>query len=460
MTNGTEPATPDTGRTAFWVDETTKALYTKDDSGTVSSANDDKKAKVSSNDTTPAFLASKIVAGSNITITETNDGADETLVIASTASGSGDVVGPASSVNNNVVMFDGTTGKLIKDSGVSLSGSNTGDQTDVTGNSGSTNALKSATTTVNVSSATAPTTGQVLTATSSTAATWQTPASGGGSSILDLPSSAPDSSSWDNGSYQAYANEAANTLNFLVKYSNGTLKRGIVDLIAYSVWASSHYYTLDGVDERFEGPTARKLQIDGAAAYTVSLTLNFDMTRTKTSTLFSFFDGTATGKFEGTWLNSQIRFQVGANYSYTSPTRAAKDYHIVMVFDGSQATDATRAKIYIDGSLATVFAAGAIPTAIPSTIAPFILGVGSRTATPANFIDEDIKEISFYNTALSSTDVSTLYNSGSYSDPRAISGCVASWWFGDNPDDSELEVKDNVGSNHLTCINIEAADIM
>jgi len=41
----------------------------------------------------------------------------------------------------------------------------------------STSALKSATTTVNISSATAPTTGQVLTATSSTAATWQTPSS-------------------------------------------------------------------------------------------------------------------------------------------------------------------------------------------------------------------------------------------------------------------------------------------
>lgn len=40
------------------------------------------------------------------------------------------------------------------------------------------NALHSATTSVNVSSATAPTSGQVLTATSGTAATWQTPASG------------------------------------------------------------------------------------------------------------------------------------------------------------------------------------------------------------------------------------------------------------------------------------------
>ena len=41
--------------------------------------------------------------------------------------------------------------------------------------------LQSATTVVSVSSATAPTNGQVLTATNSTTATWQTPTAGGGS---------------------------------------------------------------------------------------------------------------------------------------------------------------------------------------------------------------------------------------------------------------------------------------
>jgi len=39
------------------------------------------------------------------------------------------VVGPGSAVNNRVAFFDGTTGYLIKDSGLTLSGSNTGDQT-------------------------------------------------------------------------------------------------------------------------------------------------------------------------------------------------------------------------------------------------------------------------------------------------------------------------------------------
>lgn len=43
---------------------------------------------------------------------------------------------PASAVANNVVTFNWTTGKLIKDSGLALSGSNTGDQTSIVGITG------------------------------------------------------------------------------------------------------------------------------------------------------------------------------------------------------------------------------------------------------------------------------------------------------------------------------------
>ncbi len=58
----------------------------------------------------------------------TTDGQRSSWATVSSGGGSGDVVGPASSTGNNVVFFDGTTGKLIKDSGLTLSGSNTGDQ--------------------------------------------------------------------------------------------------------------------------------------------------------------------------------------------------------------------------------------------------------------------------------------------------------------------------------------------
>lgn len=56
----------------------------------------------------------------------------------------GAVIGPASAVNNRVAFFDGTTGKLIKDSGLTLSGTNTGDQTTITGNAGTATALQTA----------------------------------------------------------------------------------------------------------------------------------------------------------------------------------------------------------------------------------------------------------------------------------------------------------------------------
>jgi hypothetical protein len=54
--------------------------------------------------------------------------------------------------------------------------------------------LKTATTTVSVSGATAPTSGQVLTATSGTAATWQTPSAGSGDMVLLATATASNSS--------------------------------------------------------------------------------------------------------------------------------------------------------------------------------------------------------------------------------------------------------------------------
>ena len=64
--------------------------------------------------------------------------------------GSGDVVGPASATDNAIARMDLTTGKLIQNSGITiadgatgtLSGTNTGDQTSVTGNAGTATALQ------------------------------------------------------------------------------------------------------------------------------------------------------------------------------------------------------------------------------------------------------------------------------------------------------------------------------
>lgn len=53
-----------------------------------------------------------LTAGSGITVT--GDSTTDTVTIAATGGGTGDVVGPASSAENQVALFSGTTGKLLK----------------------------------------------------------------------------------------------------------------------------------------------------------------------------------------------------------------------------------------------------------------------------------------------------------------------------------------------------------
>lgn len=57
----------------------------------------------------------ELIAGSGVTLTGVRVGARlELTVAASGGGGSGDVVGPSSSVASEIVLFDGTTGKLLK----------------------------------------------------------------------------------------------------------------------------------------------------------------------------------------------------------------------------------------------------------------------------------------------------------------------------------------------------------
>jgi len=103
--------------------------------------------------------------------------------------------------------IDSTTKKLVSknDAGVET-------MYDEAGIASSANALNSATTTVSVSGATAPTIGQVLTATGDSAATWQT-ASGGANSLDDLSDATSDGSSYFIGTDAGLNDDGTTNLN-------------------------------------------------------------------------------------------------------------------------------------------------------------------------------------------------------------------------------------------------------
>jgi len=88
------------------------------------------------------------------------------------AGGLGGSIPYQSAAGTTAMLGNGTAGQVLTSAGTTLA------PTWSTISSSTANALNSATTVVNVSSATAPINGQVLTATSGTTATWQTPSGG------------------------------------------------------------------------------------------------------------------------------------------------------------------------------------------------------------------------------------------------------------------------------------------
>lgn len=180
---GTPPATPPTGIVTLYA-KSTGVLYSKDDMGV--------ETQLGTPGTSPGTVTDVTSANADLTIVD-NSTTPVITVVQTPALRSATTTVNVSSATAP------TTGQVLTATGASAatwqnpasSGtvtSVTSANADITVATTTTTpvltmvqapALRSATTTVNVSSATAPSSGQVLTATSSTAATWQTPAVSG-----------------------------------------------------------------------------------------------------------------------------------------------------------------------------------------------------------------------------------------------------------------------------------------
>lgn len=173
---------------------------------------------------------------------------------------------------------------------------------------GITNALKSATTTVDVSAATAPTTGQVLTATSGTAATWQD-ASGGVTSVTGttnrITSSGGSTPSIDISS--SYVGQASIT-------TTGTLTTGAT---GSGFTVSLGTSTITG-ELPVANLTARYI-LDQATPSTAGSTITLDMN----SQIQRMFVGSASFATAKTLALSNTTNALVFNFSYTVTNVAA-----------------------------------------------------------------------------------------------------------------------------------------
>lgn len=302
------------------------------------------------NSATGGLTKATLVQGTNVSIVNGNG----TITISATGgTGGGDVSGPASATNNAVALFDGTTGKLIKDSA----------QTIATANTASTVVARDASGNFSAGTITAALSGNATTATTLQTARNINGTSFNGSADITITANTPNAltagsyltsgGTFNGSAARTFAVDAtdANTASKVVardasgNFSAGTITANLsgnattattANAVANALTAGS-YLTSGGT---FNGSAARTFAVDATDANTASKVVARDASGnfsagTITATGLSdsgnlTFTGTGnriTGDFSNATVGNNVLFQSstanGATTIYAIPNGTA-----------------------------------------------------------------------------------------------------------------------------------------
>ena len=189
---------------------------------------------------------------------------------------------------------------------------------------------------------------------------------------------------------------------------------------------------------------------DGLTTLTTSLWFNLSATQNKN--LFGSRNG---GGINGQIFNNDLYFvNNGDGYLQidVGTTIATNTWHhLAFVFDGSQSASADKIKGYFNGTALTQVANTITGSSITSTTANLL--VGSDTLVTNAVFNGLIDEFALINSALSSSDITDIYNSGVPTDLTSYS--PIGWWrMGDNDSGSGSTITDQgSGGNDGTLTN-------
>ncbi|MBF0102777.1 MAG: hypothetical protein HQK77_17890, partial [Desulfobacterales bacterium] len=154
--------------------------------------------------------------------------------------------------------------------------------------------------------------------------------------------------------------------------------------------------------------------------YTVEAWVKFD-TFANWGTVFAkrTGDGDRPVMLQCYGTSGQLGVAVNSGYGRTSTSLSTNTwYHIAIVYDGAQATDVTRLKLYIDGTLQVFLTLGTVPASTPATTGSrFVVGaeydstsaVSGTSGVGAPF-DGTLDELRVWSVARSQSDIQTYKN--------------------------------------------------
>ena len=221
----------------------------------------------------------------------------------------------------------------------------------------------------------------------------------------------------------------------------------------------------DGVDEYID--LGRVTDTEGAANYSVSFWM-WMSSDSPTNYIMGRFNG-ANNSFYITKANltngNGIGVTIGDGSSYgvvrmDNAITFSQWIHVVVVYDGSLSGGTNRVKIYVDDTLEARTESLTIPTTINSdTTSMALFALGGSTS---NNVQCRLDEVRFYDYALTSGNVSSIYNSGTPIEDDLSTLATHKYRMGD--DDTwggtnwTLNDTGTTGGNNGTSANMEEAD--
>lgn len=221
-------------------------------------------------------------------------------------------------------------------------------------------------------------------------------------------------------------------------------------------FSNTYSVDFDGANDYMSIPDAAAFSLgDGAGtdnAFSISGWFNAD-------SIGTFYVATKDASGNREWafrtISSNLSFfafGTGGGYigrQYTSALATGQWYHAVVTYDGSKASSGI--KLYLNGSQVdnANYASGTY-TASKNTAAEIRAGALQVNNTYAN---GKIDELAIFNTELSSSNVSSIYNSGVPTDISSLS--PVGWWrMGDDDSGTGTAITDQgSGSNNGTLTN-------
>jgi len=219
----------------------------------------------------------------------------------------------------------------------------------------------------------------------------------------------------------------------------------------------------DGVDEYLTGSTITELS--NVSAFSTSMWITqpvtggtdviFQQKVDATNKIIAIYRGSAATHGVD-YIQFEINNGTSSTYIYTGSNVIPSGWnHLAFVFDGSQ-LNGQRLRIYLNGSLLSIIVVGTIPTTTPTfTTETFDIG-GISTG---NSINAKMDEVRVYDYALTSGNVTSIYNSGCPKVDDLSTLAVHNYRMGDNDTFPTISDIGTGTTTDLTMTNQESGDI-